>query len=94
MGEGSAEQHSRVLLHEWSQSVRFGFSPIVLSFPTSESPHMTKIKTYDEKLWDWLIKHFPERTDARRVFDYVTRLNRKPIKIEFYKGGKSIKPKF
>ena len=42
------------------------------------------MKTYEEKLWDWLIKSFPQKTDARRIFDYVTRLNKKPRKIEFY----------
>ena len=37
-------------------------------------------KTYEEKLWNWLIKNFPEKIDARRIFDYVIRLNKKPTK--------------
>lgn len=45
---------------------------------------MRKEKTYDEKLWDWLIKNFPEKIDARRIFDYVTRLNKQPRRIEFF----------
>lgn len=43
-------------------------------------------KTYEEKLWDWLIKNFPEKTDARRIFDYVYRLNKLPRRIEFSCG--------
>ena len=32
-------------------------------------------KHYEEKLWDWLITNFPHKTDARKIFDYMSRLN-------------------
>ena len=41
-------------------------------------------KTYEETLWNWLIKNFPEKVDARRIFDYVIRLNKKPRLIKWY----------
>ena len=51
-----------------------------------KSKNMKREKTYEEKLWDWLIKNFPEKTDARRIFDYVSRLNKQPRRIEFFDG--------
>ena len=32
-------------------------------------------KHYEEKLWDWLIKNFPEKTDARKIFYFVAKMN-------------------